>query len=327
MANNQGGAIIPYQPTYSIQYKYGDRYGGQNFAKPTTAINTGQAGGPLSAQATLDGEDATQTIVNPTTTSSSGNGETLDSDASGAPGGTGGADFSQFRNQYTPAQPDFGWQYSSTYGDDEYRDPSISGIFNPPEVPPESGFGSGIIDGGDGGDDGFGVTELSPEVNSPTEEYVGFNLLDDIIDINAKNPGISDPDNPDRGSSVGSSGDLGGGTGAGYTNVTGDGYGTEGTDPTSQDAYGGIDGAADAAAAAEAAAQAAEEENNMSNESEPSDGGGGGGADNSQGAGVESGVSDFNIGGLVPAFGMKKRNKDIPNPILQDPFEHYFRRA
>ena len=54
MANNQGGAIIPYQPTYSIQYKYGDRYGGQNFANPTTAINTGQAGGPLSAQATLD---------------------------------------------------------------------------------------------------------------------------------------------------------------------------------------------------------------------------------------------------------------------------------
>lgn len=324
MAINQKGAVIPYQPTYSIQYKYGDRYGPQSFASPTTALGaTGQAGGPLSSQATLD--QTTEETANPVVSAEGGDGETLDSKAEGAPGGTGGADFSQFRNQYTPVQPDFGWQYSSTYGDDLYEDPSVSGIFNPPEVPPESGFGSGIIDDGDGGDDGYGVTELSPEVNSPTAEYVGFDLIDDIQSIN------------ESGMGVGTSGDLGGPTGAGYTappdatNPSGGaGYNTPGVDTNDPNSMGGIDGLG-----GEVGSGSQTDTSSQNTDSGQSGDGGDGAGGTSAGAGeAEDSVGDGYGGGdykgaLIPPRGIPRRFRDnnIPNPLLQDPLADLFRRA
>jgi len=275
MANNKGGAIIPYQPTYSIQYKYGDRYGGQNFAKPTTAINTGQAGGPLSAQATLDEEEATQTIVNPTTTATSGDGETLDSKAEGAPGGTGGAEFSELVAQYTPAQPDFGWQYAHNYGDDPYTDPPVSDIFDPPEVPPESGFGVGIID--DGGEHDHSSNpdskDMGLETDVPAQEEITYG-----------NPGV--------GNEVGVPVD---------TSI--DDVGSE-EDPDTDPVDTSID--------------------DVGSEEDPDTGGG---YDNNTGQGDSYDHGLMNAGGLVPAFGMKKRNRDIPNPIFQDPLADYFRRA
>ena len=305
MANNQGGAIIPYQPTYSIQYKYGDRYGGQNFAKPTTAINTGQAGGPLSAQATLDGEDATQTIVNPTTTASGGNGETLDSEASGAPGGTGGADFSQFRNQYTPAQPDYGWQYAHNYGNDPYTDPSLTGLFNTPTTPPPAvqGFYGSQQDGGEsvdsnGDPSSMGIDSSYSDMLSITNGLnsnnsgVNANTLGAVQDINANNPGIGTETGT---GAVGSGGDLGpqtdpGGTaGGGNPGNSGGGYG--GSPETS--GIGGHEGTS----------------SDTSNDD------------------TTSTAEDWNRGGLISPPKMGKRAQDIPNPILQDPFEHYFRRA
>ena len=65
---------------------------------------------------------------------------------------------------------------------------------------------------------------------------------------------------------------------------------------------------------------------NTGNENAGVDGGGASGSDNSSGAGVESGVSDWNTGGLIPPPNMGKRAQDIPNPILKDPLADYFRR-
>lgn len=315
MANNQGGAIIPYQPTYSIQYKYGDRYGGQNFAKPTTAINTGQAGGPLSAQSTLDGEDATQTIVNPTT-ASSGNGETLDSEASGAPGGAGGADFSQFRNQYTPAQPDYGWQYAHNYGNDPYTDPSLTGLFNTPTTPPPpavQGFYGSQQDGGDdtaSGDpsamgletDLTGMTDVTTGLTSGGSYSPSNDLMTDIQGM---------VDSQGSGVDFGAGSDLGGPTGAGY------GGGSPGTDPTSPNANAGIDGPG--------SGYGVSNEQNNSETSSPSE--------NTDGGSTDMGFSDFGSAGtLIEPIGQMGRKRDAinhipPNPILQDPLADYFRRS
>jgi len=281
MAINQKGAVIPYQPTYSIQYKYGDRYGPQSFASPTTALGTtGQTGGPLSSQATLD--QTTGETANPVVSAEGGDGETLDSKAEGAPGGTGGADFSQFRNQYTPVQPDFGWQYSSTYGDDEYRDPSVGGIFDPPEVPPELGFGAGIIDSGDGGDDTNGQSsnskDMGLETDLPAQEEITYgnqgvgNEVGDptapSVDTSIDDVGSEeDPDDPT---------DTEGGVGQGISDISDEDYGDSAPSEPASD--------------------------------------------------PNEGVYSFS-GGKIPAFGIKKKNKDIPNPLLQDPLADLFRRA
>ena len=80
MAINQKGAVIPYQPTYSIQYKYGDRYGPQSFASPTTSLAPGQTKGPLSGD-TLDVMEEEGEMTNPLVSAEEGEGDTLDSKA------------------------------------------------------------------------------------------------------------------------------------------------------------------------------------------------------------------------------------------------------
>jgi len=151
MVNNQKGAVIPYQPTYSIQYKYGNRYGPQSFASPTTSLGTaGQTGGPLSGQSTLDQTapiDIEETAA-PTTVAQSGDGETLDS---GAPGGTGGADFSQFREGYIPVQPDLGWLYANSYGNNPFVAPPTSnfGGFNNTTTSTTDSIIPAVIEGGE----------------------------------------------------------------------------------------------------------------------------------------------------------------------------------
>jgi len=310
MANNRGGAIIPYQPTYSIQYKYGDRYGGQNFAKPTTAINTGQAGGPLSAQATLDEEEATQTIVNPTTTATSGDGETLDSKDEGTPGGTGGANFSEVVARYTPVQPDFGWQYAHNYGDDPYTDPPVSDIFDTPESPPRTGFEDGSSDDGGGND------------YVPDDGRSGRWHGDDKLKIPIIGFEIDNPFAPDAGDGGGATGDPEDDDSGKYdygdpTNV---GIGKDDPDDYVDDDYD---------------SNVPEQPSYQHQEDSEHDHSGGGGdqstsTEDSQEEGMESdGYGGDYKGALIPPKGVPRRFRDnnIPNPIFQDPLADYFRRA
>ncbi len=307
MVNNQKGAVIPYQPTYSIQYKYGNRYGPQSFSSPTTSLGTaGQAGGPLSGQTTLDQTALTEETAAPTTVDQSGDGQTLDS---GAPGGTGGADFSQLEG-YSPVQPDLGWLYADSYGN------------NPFVPPPTSGFGYDTNTTSSTTNSIIPVVTEGGESSPTTNDAIsGRSMGDDKFSIFGFEFG--NPSAPDAGDGGGPTGDpddddsgnvdtgMGIGSGvAGSSLGIGPGMGELSSDDNDT------------------------ENNDNSNNSSPSgnenqgvDGGGGAGADNSSGAGVESGVSDFNTGGLVPAFGMKKRNKDIPNPLLEDPLADLFRRA
>ena len=281
MAINQKGAVIPYQPTYSIQYKYGDRYGPQSFASPTTALGTGQTKGPLS-QNTLDVMEEEEEMTNPVVSAEEGDGDTLDSKAEGDPGGTGGANFSELVAQYTPVQPDFGWQYAHNYGDDPYNPPPVKDIFDTPEEPPVTGFNTNNFDEPDGGED--------PDDQSSDSKDMGLETdLNAQIDITYGNQGVGnevdDPTAPSVDTSIDDVGseedpddptDTEGGVGQGISDISDEDYG-DGT--TSEPA------------------------------SDPNEG-----------------VYSFS-GGKIPAFGIKKRNKDIPNPIFIDPLANLFRRA
>lgn len=342
MAVNQRGAVIPYQPTYSIQYKYGDRYGPQSFASPTTALGAGQTGGPLASQTTLDGTSVegdgfdTNTIA-----SGQGDGQTLGSD--GSPGGSGGADFSQFREGYSPVQPDLGFLYADGYG---------SGIF----APPTTGFGydsltnpvdpvttsNAILSTGDGGEsstssgdpDAMGLeTDLEAQIdvnyglNTGGTYTPSKDLLDDIQDIN---------DNTGSGTGFGSGTDLGGPTDAGYTSGTGGGAGTPGVDPSDPNSTSGIDGPGSGGggvnpsdpnsnAGIDGPGSVSQNNNNNNNDSDnSSSGSGSSGNDGTDGGyGGENNSVDhggFNMGGLIPF-------KKIPNPLLEDPLADLFRRV
>jgi len=298
MVNNQKGAVIPYQPTYSIQYKYGNRYGPQSFASPTTSLGTaGQTGGPLSGQTTLDQTAPIEETSAPTTVAQSGDGETLDS---GAPGGTGGANFSQFREGYSPVQPDFGWLYADSYGNNPFVAPPTSGFnYDTGTTSTTDSTIPVVIEGGEG----------SPTTNNAISDR---SMGDDKFSIFGFEFG--NPSAPDAGDGGGPSGDPDDDDSGNVDTGMGIGSGVAGSSLGIGPGMGEL----------------SSDDNNNENDSGTGSGAQGSGSDSGPGGGVggdATGGYTF-TGGLMLPRGLKRTRDNIPpNPLLQDPLEDYFRRA
>jgi hypothetical protein len=307
MAYNNNGTVIPFQTSYGVLSKYGNRYGSQPFGGATTSLNNNNANGANGAggtgATTLDGENSTPNSVSAL---AGGDATTLDS---AAPGGTGGADFSQLRT-YNAVQPDFGWL--NNYGENQWAPPPLvsEGLGSDSDTPPTptSGFISSEQDGGDDG---------TPEVawyNSQTDAEANQGL-DDAVSTADSAAAISQ-------SQFGVNETFGDGTV--------DSVDTSITGPTADMGLGDINTDNDTPTG----------NANQGNDPTGNTSGGASTSENTDGASTDMGYSDYGSAGtLIEPIGQLGRERDkinhipqmqmrdIPNPMMQDPFGHLFRRA
>lgn len=346
MAFKPSGGTTPYQPVPSIQPKYGFRYSGSNFAPSMSPANVPPV------QYTIPAYETPTVAPTPYADNTS---MTMGSDSdNGSAMASTQMSIDQANKNISNANigQDFGLQ--KTYGPSPMSMMPGYGLFGP--AVPTSGYGTpGTVSSITGGTFDQQGRSIDPITGYANPEYATMGAFANQIMDDPLGNILGDPKNAfdyaktgpqslkmqdvQFAESKGLDPDLAATKGLMDRGISeaqaqpGTPTHTAATDPTSYSSTGAAPTGSQYSSTSVFSTSHSDSSNNNSNnnntgnENAGVDGGGANGSDNSSGAGVESGVSDWNTGGLVPPPNMSKRAQDIPDPILEDPLADYFRRT